>query len=257
MSHRPIARTLRIKHLLHADALCLWRAAPDRVALPSECEPAGLLTDPFALPDVDQDSLDFQEGPTAVRLLPLAVRAGLKPPSPDFAALRTVGQHDCGFFAFWTDRGRIPMSYQEISRFVLREWELEVEREQALERLDRVSASLHDPAFALPQGLALAPKGQEPGLVNPAAARWLQLPPGDVEGATLAEALRNLLDRAEDPEPVRRQVQAVLRGEVDHAKDLLLRLKGDQVVLQFTLAALGSTGHPGWVWLLDEVSEPA
>lgn len=252
MTQESARPTLLLKQMLHADGVCLWKAVAEGVAFPRSCEPPGLLGGAFAVPDLEPSRLEFQAGPRAARLLPLEVRAGLPAPPGTFAALHALGARSCGLFAFWTNQDRVPYNYHEIARLALHEAEHEVVREQAIEHLDRVSALLHGLVFALPQGLALVPRGNGSGLVNPVAAPWLGLSPGFVDAATVSEALERLLDRADSEPPWREEVQAVLRGEAPSARDCRLRLKDGGKVLRFSVAALDPGADLGWAWLLEE-----
>lgn len=254
MTPDSFTRATRLKHMLRADGACLWQVGADGSAVPESCDPVGLLAGAFAMPDLDEEGVHFLEGPQGVRLLPLAVRDALEAPSERFAVLHALGRHGSGCFAFWRDLDGVPVNCREIADFAIHDWDHEALHGQALEELSRMSAYLHGMAFALPQGLLLVPRGAGPGLVNPAAARWLGLAPGSVERSVLAEALRRLVARADNADQVREQVEGVLRGTGRLLKDALLRFPGEPLVLRFTLASLDSAVHGGWVWLLDDVT---
>ena len=250
----PRSLASRVQELLQADGVCLCRFDADGAAVPVDCAPAGLLSQAFAWPGREREGLELVHGPDARRLLPLALRGQFGAGQGQGAVLRECGADGSGFLVFWFDASRVPAQVAVAAGFVQREWSHALARRVTSEQLRDVRSQLYSLAFALPQGVVLVPLGQHPGLVNQAAAAWLGLTPGPVDGETLAIALKRFLARADNIDEVRAQVEPVWRGEAHRASGCIVRMKDEPLALTITFAPIQVEQPLGWVWLIEDVT---
>lgn len=244
----------RAQELLQADAICLCRIGEDGAAIPLSCAPPGLLTQAFSWQGAACEGLELERGPQARRLLPLALRGLFLSAPGQGAVVRACGPDGAAFLAFWSDPSRVPDQVGVAAEFVRSEWKHQLAGQLARERLRDVSSQLRSLAFALPQGVVVVPLGQRPGLVNGAAANWLRLAPGPVEGKTLAAALQDFLAGADNFEQVRAHVDPVWRGETQLASGCIVHMQQGRLALAVTLAPIQAEQPMGWVWLIEDVT---
>lgn len=122
--------------------------------------------------------------------------------------------------------------------------------------LDKLQARFGAMLQTIHQGVVFVDESGEQGWINQAAAHQLQLTPGYVEPAILAQAMATLRQSAENQAEIARQAQEFFSHPQSEIRNWNWIIRGDKPKVLSVSSTPTSTGNiPGRLWLFDDISE--
>ncbi|MEY4762711.1 MAG: hypothetical protein RLZZ200_2567 [Pseudomonadota bacterium] len=234
------------RKLLDADAVCFWHADVAGVSEPLACDPPEFLRHTFLMPP-SPGTVRLVSGADAGPLLSPAARDDAASPGRGLSLLIGTAAH-VGLQAIWLNGRQPPPNALQIGDFLAFRWvQLLADRPR-----QTAQASLRSMVLSLPLGAIVMPSGQDLGLVNAIAARWLGLDVGEHPVHILKEALSRLEDQTVNREESAGGVSGVLSQGGEGSLSVVWRFATEPAALQVTVAAI--EGDAGWVWLLEDIS---
>lgn len=242
-----------MRTLLGADRLCFWRRGYDGAAWPQACVPSHWLEHAFAARSSPQ-AVELFTGADARRQLPMGARQTLPRDFTRAAVAHLQRDPASGLFAYWRDADSVPADLPRLGALIALNWSMTVQGQSKIDHVTSASMQLGRLVAALPQGVAVVVPSGRPSLINAPAARWLELPPGTAESATVAEALHRWVSRAVNHDAIRESVGAMLSDNRGQAGSVQLEFDAPHSMVQVTIAPIGEGSAEGWVWLMQDVT---
>jgi len=173
---------------------------------------------------------------------------------PTAALVAPVGEHPLRIVLLWM--GALPpvdvssaMESEAVQRFTALAPLLD-----AQVRAHESASRLRTVVSALDQAVVVTVAGDVVANINAAAGHLLGLPPGHVDGSTLATAMRALRGRAVDPDALGVEVARLRESPTAVAHDWVWYLHGAPSHLRVTSAPVDTTTEQGRVWVFDDIS---
>lgn len=251
----------QIQTLLQADAVCLWCAETQGIAVPVVCAPPAWIERPFVLASSAQDAvLCARDGPQALSMLPIGLRGRVSADQLagvlDARSQAKPGQ-TVGLLAVWERGCGVPDFAEDRAQVMLAAMAALVWKAGASTNLIQTHPQMHALAAALPQGIVLVPLDGRMGYANGPAAALLNLPEGEATPDALSQALNRFVQRTLNATEVNQYAARILTHQqvAPEQRSMTWRFATDPKALRVTITPIGMPRQTAWAWLIDDVSE--